>query len=377
MAHICKKCGQDDLSEFSLKRGKPSGLCKSCRSKDYKSRLKARTSLGLSCAHGVCPTPAIHKTRKGTWFCRLHYDIRQKEALADRMVGKCSHEGCTKKAHALVRSSAPFCRTHYSKHHRDKRLAKGIPCGQPGCKEASLVKGLCSQHYIQVRKAAETRTCSLCTRPLFQKSWCLKHYTANLRKGDPLAPSLKAPPCEVSRLDYHGYVVLRGGRKEHRVVMEGVLGRTLTSEESVHHLNGNRADNRADNLELWLRPQPKGQRPKDKVVFAQELLETYKMFHSSTTPKHFPVTTAYKPPTPVPRFKGALKVWDLLDQHGMLSTVKLASLLKTSNVNVLKTLASHRSLFQRQPPPQGKTGSLLDKAPFLCASGPAEGAHQQ
>lgn len=59
----------------------------------------------------------------------------------------------------------------------------------------------------------------------------------------------------------NGYVIVRVGKDhhlsdirgyayEHRIVAESKLGRRLEDGEQIHHINGNRSDNRPENIEV-------------------------------------------------------------------------------------------------------------------------------
>lgn len=204
-----------------------------------------------------CLQPECQEPHYAKGLCRGHYEQRRRGRSLKRLkeytdeiclcaIPECSNEFpqraigsrrlyCSRRCRDLAGSRR---RRNNPKWTDPKQRPDWPKCQVDGCEKPKLARSLCSMHYERLKKY-----------------------------GTPGEAESRKTPGKWRKTSA-GYLRRHfEGRHElqHRVVMEATLGRPLHKYETVHHVNGDRSDNRVENLELWVRSQPAGQRIADII----------------------------------------------------------------------------------------------------------------
>ena len=157
----------------------------------------------------------------------------------------CSILGCGKKSRANG-----LCQPHWQRQQRgipldspirERAFGEFLKCLLPQCQNRASSRGMCQGHAVQRKNGILDAQGNVLREP-----YSMGH--GRPRKNE------KWHSCDgyilVKAPEGHPHARQDGSILEHRLVMEGSLGRYLEEWEIVHHKDGNRSNNIIENLEL-------------------------------------------------------------------------------------------------------------------------------
>jgi hypothetical protein len=295
---------------------KARGLCGRCYQRAWKDgTLVGEVRPGRKPELRQCSKVDCTLIHKAEGLCKRHLDEARR--TGDLPAAICTFQDCGRVQHI---QRIGLCLPHYRQRRAGKSLTpiakrqkRQGTCAGPECGDPVRAAGLCGTHHSQSLAGRELtpirritvdrrgRSCTACLqhgddRPSYtSEGLCRVHARRKTEGEEGWARAVpRKAPNGAGHINEDGYrIITVKGRNvgEHRHFMEGLLGRPLAGQETVHHRNGNRADNRTDgplrlvngklqsgNLELWSTSQPAGQEIGPKLEWAVELLEEYGEF---------------------------------------------------------------------------------------------------